>query len=123
MTAAPAAVRLLAVLGAALLCTACGTTEPCTTEAVPGIRVELREAGTGLPAAAGATVVAHEGTFEETLLRLDDLAFEGLVERAGTYRIVATKPGYGTIDSTGVRIEQDRCHVRLVTLRLELQPE
>ena len=107
-----------------LLLSACDTgTDPCTEEARAGLSVLIREAGTDLPAAEDAAVVAGKGAFTEALAPLDSLRFYGLFERPGVYRITVTKPGYGVFDTSGVRVEADRCHVELTTITVRLQPE
>lgn len=111
-------------LGLALapLALACGTTQVCTADSRAGLRVDVRDAATGLPAAEQAVVVAREGDFEESLGQATALSFVGLYERAGVYRVTVTKPGYATLDTAGVRVAEDRCHVRLTTIAVGLEP-
>lgn len=109
-------------LAIAPLALACGTTEVCTAESRAGLRVDVRDAVTGLPVAEQAVAVAREGDFEESLRRATALSFVGLYERAGVYRVTVTKPGYATLDTAGVRVTEDRCHVRLTTIAVDLEP-
>lgn len=107
---------------------ACGLVEPkvCTTEAVPALVVEVRDAITGAPAAANAVGQAEDGDFKADLIGADRgadaLSLYGPFERAGTYRITVEKPGYATWQEVGVEVSRDECHVRTVHLRADLQP-
>lgn len=107
---------------------ACGLVEPmvCTTEAVPALVVEVRDAVTGAPAAADAIGRAEDGDFNAVLVGsdrgVDALNLYGAFERAGTYRITVQKSGYAAWQKVGVDVSRDECHVRTVHLRADLQP-
>lgn len=107
---------------------ACNLVDPgaCTTEAVPTMVVEVRDAETGAPAAAGAHGYAEEAAFKADLIGpdagADALHLYGPFERAGTYRVTVMKAGYVTWQQEGVQVSRDECHVRTVHLRADLQP-
>jgi hypothetical protein len=99
----------------------------CTLEYRMGLTIEVRDAGTGEPAAAGALGVARTGTYEEVLQggrpgQDDALVLVGLGERPGTYAVEITRAGYETWAVEGVRIRHDDCHVIPVRLVARLQP-
>lgn len=111
---------------------ACGIFDPgvCTTEARPAIIVEVRDALSGAPAAAGAQGYVEEGAFRAELVGPlpaqpgeEGLRFFGPEERAGTYRVTVEKPGYQQWRREDVRVSRDECHVRTVHLRADLQPD
>jgi len=105
-----------------LLLSACGESGPCTTSVEPGIVVEVREAGTNLPAADGATGLIMERLYTETLRQDGPGALAGADERPGTYALSVSKLGYGTFDTTGIQVKSGSCHVQTVTLQVFLQP-
>lgn len=115
MRASTPSFLLLACLGA------CGT-EPCGEAATFGLVVELRDALTEAPAAAGATAIASRGTYSETLAVHDDLRLVGLVDQEGFFRLVVTKPGYQAAHVTGIEIE-DECGGGPTEVEIELSPE
>jgi hypothetical protein len=111
----------------ALFLTGCDVVGGCTHEAVPGLRIEARAAdGTDLDA-DGVLGLAHDGSFVDTLevfeLSESILDFYGAYERAGRYDITVTKPGFETWRRTNVRVSEDECHVRTVTLEALLERE
>ena len=106
-----------------LALSSCGTTEVCDLLPHTGLTVEVRDAGSGAPAAEGAAVHAAQGSFQETLTRVGDLSFHGLVERPGTYAVTVAKAGYALFDTNGVVVRQGDCHVETTTIAVELGPE
>jgi len=101
----------LVVAGVALA--ACGddpTGPLCTTEAVFGINLSVRD-GAGAPAAAGALGIAIEGSFADTLMIFGPTDMGGALERAGTYDISVSKPGHTTWSANGIVVLADECHV------------
>lgn len=99
----------------------------CTTEAVPSITVDVRDAATHAPAAAGANGYAREGSFRVDLLvpdrALDALTMYGPFERPGTYSVVVEKAGYQRWTKENVRVRKGECHVETARLQADLQPE
>lgn len=99
----------------------------CTTEAVPGLRIEVRAAdGTDLDA-DGVLGLARAGSFVDTLSIFDPrdgtLELYGAHERAGRYDVTISIPGYRTWRRDGVRVTEDECHVRTVRLEAPLERE
>jgi hypothetical protein len=98
----------------------------CTTEAVPAIIVEVRDAGTQAPAANGATGYARDGDVEVVLENWDPqedaLTLVGAYERAGTYSVTVEKPGYQSWKQGAVVVTRGECHVRTARLTANLQP-
>jgi len=88
----------------------------CTLEARPAIAVVVLDSITGAGLAANAKAVAREGAFADTLRGIDSLV-SGVHERAGTYRVEVSIPGYRDWIREGVRVEQDQCHVQTARLR------
>jgi hypothetical protein len=92
-------------LGVVLLLGACNDETlvepslPCTAEWVRGLHVEVRDAETGLPAACGATIIAQDGAYVETLdvfvspcMPRDSAAWAyGAGERPGDYQCPSTR--------------------------------
>ena len=95
----------------------------CTDEWVYGLRVEVRDAVTGAPAAAGALIVARDGSYADTLQIADSLLAFGAGERGGTYSLTITKTGYRTWQSSDIRVTRNECHVNPVIVQVELMKE
>ena len=102
----------------------------CTEMLVAGLAVEVRDAVTGEPAAAGATAMIRDGSYEEMLLvggvpfppPPDAVIMSGAWERPGTYDIKVEKPGYTTWSRSGVEVTHDDCHVLTVRVLADLEP-
>jgi len=88
--------------------------------------VFVRDSSSGAPIGRGSKATAADGIFVATATypggTQDDLPLSLAHERAGTYTVVVTKPGYRDWRASGVRVTRDECHVITVTLtaRLEL---
>lgn len=117
------ATRLAVFLAAAVLA-GCGddSTGPtaCTEEFRYGISIEVRDGGTGDPAAAGAEGTLTEGDYVENLMVFGDDLMLGAGERAGTYDVLITKVGYEDWSASRVTVTADECHVRPVALQANL---
>jgi hypothetical protein len=114
-----------------LLLTACAIVEPieptmCLAVVSRAVEVEVRDAATGAPAAAGTIATAREGAFTEQLTVIGWTAHPadstavfvgGVDERPGTYEVRIEKQGYQPWVQTGVRAPSGPCGV--VTARLE----
>lgn len=123
-------------LGPLVLLGACGSLLPvenviCTTSVEPGLEIQVRDARTGAPAAAGVVAIARDGAYTDTLRVAgwngppgDSTAttVAGASERPGTYDIRIQKPGYRAWERTGVRVRDDECHVVTVRLDVLLEP-
>lgn len=102
--------------GAAVLplFSACGPTCSKGEASLNALVVEIREAGTGAPAAYGATVVVRRGTVVDTIYGADQIneadslrvARFSLAEVAGTYDLTVSKPGYASSQHNGVRVAE-----------------
>lgn len=118
------------ILGCALAlgmagCATDPTDTSCSHKIYFGLTVTVRDSLTNLPITKGATVVARDGAYQETLLAVFPLDgfFAGADERAGTYQITVTKTGYQTWVRNGVRVVRGVCHVTPVQVEALLQPE
>ena len=89
----------------------------CTMEARSALMVTLVDAATGARV-SGATVRVTDGSHAENLAEFDGV-YSGAHERAGTYTIVVSHPGYQQWQRAGVVVEEDECHV--ITEQVEAQ--
>ena len=116
------------LLLAAVLLSACNTRAllACPGRPAPALNVTVVEAGTGRYLAAGATVVAVDGSFRETLGPGDyapggELASRaGAVGRPGRYEVLVTHEGHADF-STTVRAASDACGVVTAAVRAVLE--
>jgi hypothetical protein len=96
----------------------------CTTDVQPAIVVQVRDAATQAPAAAGATGVLNDGSFTDAMQPADlsenTLELFGALERPGTYTVTVDKPGYQQWKQERVRVRDASCHVQTVTLQANL---
>lgn len=93
----------------------------CTMEARPALAIVVVDSLSGAGLAASAVAIAREGAFAETLRGADSLV-SGVHERAGTYRVELSAPGYVDWSRDGVTAARDQCHVQTVQLRAALVP-
>ena len=71
-----------------------------------------------------ALVTISDGTYQEELTvqgQGADCVYIGAGERAGTYRIEASKPGYDTLVTDDVLVGEDECHVIGEQIAVELR--
>jgi hypothetical protein len=114
--------------GISLLLSACDLNGPCTTSVEPGLIVRVLDSLTEAPAAHGATGVAVDDEYQETLRNPaldDDLTaadLYGADEREGLYTVSVTKTGYQPWVREGVRVTAGACHVQTVHLEARLTP-
>lgn len=116
-------VALLTVAAATSACT--GVLSPnCTDVAKAAIAVDILDSATGETAVAGARAIAVEGEYADTAFS-DHVATVGpyllAFERPGTYTLTVEKPGYQPWSRSGIRVTDDRCHVRSVRVTALLQ--
>jgi hypothetical protein len=104
----------LAVGFAAVGLAGCGddSTGPilCTEEFRLGISIQVR----------GAEGTITEEDYVEVLQIFGDDTMAGAGERAGTYDIRITKPGFNEWTASQVTVTADECHVRTVGLEANL---
>ena len=94
----------------------------CTSIAVQGIVVEIRDARTGAPLAADAHGVVRDGAYTDSLAVFSPSARTAALERAGTYAVEVRHDGYLTWTADGVHVDRDACHVRTQQLTALMQP-
>ncbi len=94
----------------------------CTAEFRYGLSIEVRDGATGLGAAIGAEGTITEGDYIEIMEIFGDDTMLGAGERAGTYDIRITKPGFSDWTASPVTVTADECHVSPVALQANLVP-
>jgi hypothetical protein len=103
----------------------------CTASIERALEVRVEDAASGRPIAEGATGLARDGAFSDSLrvVGWDGSGAErvattlgGVYERPGRYSIEIQRPGYARWDTTGVRARKGSCHVELVRLVARLKP-
>jgi len=106
-----------------------GSTSPvCTMEFRYGLSVYVKDSLTGAGIASGASLVARDGAFKDSVSHASDkpelngfpLVTAG--ERAGTYQISVSKPGYLPWSRSNVRVTANECHVNPASVTALLQP-
>ena len=129
-------IRTASLFGTAAGVLSCAlfTGTECTTEARPGITVEVRDSISGAPV-ADVRVIARDGAFADTAevpvtFALSTTSDEPLPpinvfhlvhERPSTYLVTAEKEGYQLWSRSGVQVRDGGCHVRTVSLVARLQ--
>ena len=117
---------VLAIVGSTLVSSACDFIPggySCTTQAVPGIMVQVLDSLTGAPAGRNARIIARAGTVADTANFTEfDGPYPLAFERSGTYAVTVEQQGYRLWSRTGIRVTKDECHVRTVSLTARLQP-
>ena len=89
--------------------------------------MEVRDSVTGAAAAAGADGHAIDGSFMAALEAHDvdpdgaPLSLVMLAQRAGTYTVQVTKPGYSLWERRNVQVDDQGCHAEQVQLTAKLQ--
>ncbi len=127
----PVRISFGAGLGVAVLagCNPAGV--DCPIIAAPAILLEVREYGTGFPAANGARGAVYEGSYVDSLrvvgwqgsaIPENALQMAAAFDRPGTYSIGLVKPGYQAWERTGVVVGTDRCGIQQVQLSAQLVP-
>jgi hypothetical protein len=99
----------------------------CTMEFRYGLSVYVTDSLTGTAVASGASLVARDGAFKDSVSHpgdrpeLNPLPLLTAGERAGTYQISVSKPGYLPWSRSNVRITANECHVNPVSVTALLQ--
>lgn len=119
---------LYSILIGETACSAVSTSPVCTQEFRPALMVYVKDSLTNTGTASGASLVVREGTFKDSVAfpdarpELNDLNLNAAGERAGTYEVAVSKPGYSTWIKSNVRVTKNECHVNTVQLTALLQP-
>lgn len=120
------AMRFAFIFATATLTGACNPfIGACTQELRPGLVVEVRDAGTGAPAADGARLIARDGDYVETVEGppVPGMTFlQAAGERAGKYTVTIQKAGYQDWTRSNIWVRDDGCHVSTARLEARLQP-
>ena len=75
------------------------------------------------PSAAGATMTLSEGDYLESTIGIEDNSvLFGAPEREGTYTVSVARSGYHTWVRSNMVVTADECHVQTVSLTAELEP-
>ena len=99
-----------------------GDPRVCTAVAVQSLNVTVLDA-VSQQRLCDATVIAVDGTFQETLRSFGSEAscvYAGPTERAGVYEVRVSKTGYQPATASNVRVTEDECHVIPVKLTISL---
>jgi len=114
--ASPFVGALLATLSMAAACAMDTTGDDCTSILPFSIVAYVTDSVTGRPAAQGATLVAVDGAFTDSVVGAfsgsdattrTDLALA--LQRPGTYIVTVRKPGYASWEQRAVALQFDRC--------------
>jgi hypothetical protein len=116
-------VRYLTILVAALgvLPGGCPVQEACTDLYAYGVSATVTNASTGA-SLSDATLTLTEGSYTEVMQLVPTGDYVGAGERAGTYTLTATAPGFQPQTIDDIVVTADRCHVHGVHLEVALQP-
>ena len=120
--------RLFTAVAAVMLlslgCDALKIGTACTTEARPGLVVTVLDSVTKAQI-SGARVTARNGTTTDVVPDpwAATSAYSLAFEKPGTYEVTVEKSGYRTWVRTNVRVTEDECHVKTVSLTALLQPQ
>ena len=103
----------------------------CPQIPAPAILLEVRESGTGNPAANGAKGVVEDGAYIDSLKVVGwsgppapetELLMAAAFDRPGTYSIRLEKPGYQTWVRAGVVVGTDDCGTQQAQIVTQLVP-
>ena len=123
----PPTPRLVAILAAttlALVSSACTYSPVCSSNIVPGLVVTVVDSVTGAFVAdsASGTVITTAKDWGDTLsVGYPGHTLEGAWERAGTFDITVSRPGYNDWIASSVVVTKVGCHVRSVQLLARMQ--
>jgi hypothetical protein len=103
---------------------------PCNDEWVPAVIVDVYDAMSGQPAAAGARGFVLEGTYSDSLRLAGEgarvpgpaVSLYAAWERPGTYDVYLIKDGFVPWTRRNVQAPQSGCHPATARLRAELVP-
>ncbi len=95
--------------------------EACTTEYYFGMEITLKDTdGNIIP---NGSVKITDGSYEEYLMMgfLADGTYVGAGERAGTYDLEISAPGFQNKSISAVEVTRDWCHVNTAELTIALE--
>jgi hypothetical protein len=92
----------------------------CTALYAYGVSAEVTDADTGA-AIGNAVLKLYDGKYEETMQNYFENTHVGAGERAGTYKLVASAPGYETQTIEDIVVTADECHVKGVAVAVKLR--
>ena len=102
-----------------------GSGTVCTALFAYGITVTVVDSVSGAFAAPGATVIASDGAYADSVIVPNTASASGGIglagERAGTYTVTVRKAGYKTWTKNGIVVTKDECHVKGVAITAKLQ--
>jgi Carboxypeptidase regulatory-like domain len=93
----------------------------CTALYAYGVNVTLTNAATGA-SIDNATLTLTDGSYQEVMQHFQDGDYVGAGERAGTYTLTASAPGFQSKTIDDIVVTADECHVHGVHLDVLLQP-
>lgn len=112
----------------AIALSGCDDDGMCLLHVERSISVEVYDAVTGEPAAAGSRGFIRDGSFTDTLdmaaFRADgrQIGLAGGWERPGIYDVHIENPAYVPWDTSGVVVKSGPCHVRPARITARLTP-
>ena len=117
---APSALTCIASIA---LFHACMSSVDCDHKAKPGLDVEVRDAQDGT-AICDAIVSATGQGITHTISSAPSCRYIGLLDRAGTFVVLAERDGYQS-NGTEVIVERGDCgvHTEAITIHLEPLPQ
>jgi len=119
------------ILGSAALVGCSPANIVCPQIAAPAILLEVREDGTGAPAANGARGVVEDGGYVDSLRVVGwsgppapetELYMAAAFDRPGTYSVRLEKAGYQTWIRTNIVVGTDDCGTQQVQFATKLVP-
>ena len=112
------------VLAMAAVLAACNTLTSdviCTAEARAGLTVSPVDSITSAPVTSSLQVVAKEGAYADTAKVLIGTSVGLAWERAGTYTVEVSAPGYMLWSKSNVVVTKGICHVDGVAITAKLR--
>jgi hypothetical protein len=94
----------------------------CTELYAYGVSVTVTNAINGNPV-NNATLTLSDGSYNETMQWVPTGDYVGAGERAGTYALTVTAPGFQSQTIGQIVVTADACHVQGVHLTVELVPQ
>jgi hypothetical protein len=129
-----AIISVAAFIGTVVGLAGCSTAAvSCTDNVVFALQVKIEDETTR-KVICSANVTATDGTYQDTLMEFpatgggeedagpNACIFSGVNDRAGTYDIMASAPGFQTSVVRGVEVPQGQCHVIPQSITVELNP-
>ena len=123
--------KLMTLVGAVGFLAACGQSgNPFACSDPPrisdfAINVAVRDSASNQPVARGATVIARDGAYSDSVTipaaSFDQLLIGLALKRIGTYSVTVRKDGYADWLKTGVQVTTSPCGIegQLLTARLQ----